>query len=93
VDVTRSDGRPLVEGLRVNSFTDAEEAAVGLVDAMPFLLESRLRALGGKFEGAPNFTAKAVSDGRVVTGQNPMSAAAVTALMLEALATGAARAA
>lgn len=86
VAAKRGDGRPIVEGLRVNAFTDAEEAAVGLTAAMPFLLETRLRELGGRFEGAPDFTAKAVRDGRLVTGQNPMSAEPVAALMLEALA-------
>jgi putative intracellular protease/amidase len=86
VNALRADGKPLVAGLTVNSFTDAEEEAVGLVSAMPFLLETRLKALGGLFEGGPNFTAKAVRDGRLVTGQNPMSSASAAALMLEALA-------
>jgi putative intracellular protease/amidase len=85
VGAKRRDGRPIVEGLRINSFTDAEEAAVGLTEVMPFLLESRIRALGGVFEGAPNFTAKAVRDGQLITGQNPMSSALVAALMLDAL--------
>jgi putative intracellular protease/amidase len=85
VNARHSDGTPVVAGLRVNAFTDAEEAAVNLTDAMPFLLETRLRELGGLFEGAPNFTAKAVRDGQLVTGQNPMSADAVAALLVEAL--------
>jgi putative intracellular protease/amidase len=85
VNARRADGRPLVADLRVNSFTDAEEAAVGLTDAMPFLLESQLRQLGARFEGAPNFTAKAVRDGRLVTGQNPMSADAVGQHLVDAL--------
>jgi putative intracellular protease/amidase len=85
VDARRADGTPVIAGLKVNSFTDAEEAAVGLTDAMPFLLETRLRELGGLFEGAPNFTAKAVRDGQLITGQNPMSAEAVAALLVEAL--------
>lgn len=86
VNARRADGEPLVAGLRVNSFTDAEEAAVNLTQAMPFLLQSRLTELGGRFEAGANFTAKAVRDGRLVTGQNPMSVAAVSALMVEALA-------
>lgn len=86
LNAKRAGGRPLVAGLRVNSFTDAEEEAVGLAGEMPFLLESRLRALGGRFEGAPNFTSKAVRDGRLITGQNPMSAEAVGLHLVEALA-------
>ena len=86
VGATRPDGKPLVDGLRVNAFTDAEEEAVNLTDAMPFLLETRLRALGGRFEGTDNFQSHAVRDGQLVTGQNPASAGAVAALLLEALA-------
>jgi putative intracellular protease/amidase len=86
IGAKRRDGRPIVEGLRVNSFTDAEEAAVGLTDVVPFLLETRIRALGGLFEGGANFTAKAVRDGQLITGQNPMSSGLVADLMVEALA-------
>lgn len=85
VDVVRADGRPLVEGLRVAAFTDAEEEAVGLTGVVPFLLETRLRALGGLFEPGPLFGEKAVRDGRLVTGQNPPSSEAVARLLLEAL--------
>ncbi|MEM9797721.1 MAG: type 1 glutamine amidotransferase domain-containing protein [Pseudomonadota bacterium] len=86
VKATRTDGRPLVEGLRVNAFTDAEEAAVELTDEMPFLLETRLRALGAVFEASGVFEPHAVRDGRLVTGQNPASAGPVAALLLEAIA-------
>lgn len=85
VAARRADGRPIVDGKRVNSFTDAEEAAVGLTQVVPFLLESRLRALGARFEGAGNFQPHAVRDGTLVTGQNPMSSALVAAEMLKAL--------
>jgi putative intracellular protease/amidase len=86
VNARRADGSPVVAGLKVNAFTNAEEDAIGLTDAMPFLLETRLKELGGLFEAAPNFTPKAVRDGGLVTGQNPMSASGVAALMLDALA-------
>lgn len=86
VAARRADGRPIVEGKRVNSFTDAEEAAVGLTQVVPFLLESRLRQLGASFEGAGNFQPYAVRDGNLVTGQNPMSSPLVAAEMVKALA-------
>lgn len=85
VGARRADGRPLVEGLRINSFTDAEELAVGLAETVPFLLESRLRELGAKFESAPNFQPKVVRDGRLVTGQNPASVPLVARELLSAL--------
>ncbi|WP_299962253.1 type 1 glutamine amidotransferase domain-containing protein [uncultured Roseobacter sp.] len=86
VNATRADGEPLVKGLRVAGFTDAEEAAVELTDVVPFLLESRLRALGAVFEPAPNFTSHAVRDGQLITGQNPQSSEAVGTHLVEALA-------
>lgn len=79
------DGTPLVMGRRVNAFTDAEEEAVGLTEAVPFLLESRLRELGAAFEGGPNFQAYVIRDGNLVTGQNPQSSAVVAEEVLAAL--------
>ena len=86
VGAKRADGAPLVAGMAVNSFTDSEEAAAGLTDVMPFLLEARLRELGARFEATANFQSHAVRDGRLVTGQNPRSVPRVAHLMLEALA-------
>jgi putative intracellular protease/amidase len=87
VSARRADGRSIVDGLRVNSFTDAEEAAVGLTQAVPFLLESRLRQLGGQFVGAANFQPFVVRHGQLVTGQNPQSSAGVAQELLRALNT------
>jgi putative intracellular protease/amidase len=89
-----ADGTPIVAGKRVNGFTDAEEVAAGLDKVVPYLLETRLRGLGGIFErNAENFKPHAVRDGNLVTGQNPASSAQVAALMLQALAERAERAA
>jgi putative intracellular protease/amidase len=85
VGAKRSDGQPVVQGHRINSFTDAEEVAVGLKDVVPFLLESRLRELGARFEGAANWQAFAVHDGVFVTGQNPQSSALVAKHVVAAL--------
>ncbi|OZA23320.1 MAG: glutamine amidotransferase [Hydrogenophilales bacterium 17-64-11] len=85
VAATRPDGKPIVHGKRVNAFTDAEEAAAGLTQIVPFPLETRLRELGGQFEGAPNWQAYAVRDGQLITGQNPQSSARVAQYVLEAL--------
>lgn len=78
-------GKAYVDGRKVNSFTNAEEEAAGLTAAMPFLLETRLRELGAKFEGAPNWQAFSVHDGLLFTGQNPQSSARVAGEMLAAL--------
>lgn len=86
VSAQRPEGGSIVQGRRVNCFTNAEEAAVGLTELVPFLLESRLRELGGVFEGAANWQAFALRDGPLITGQNPQSSAAVVQLLLQALA-------
>ncbi|MBV8933585.1 MAG: nuclear transport factor 2 family protein [Kutzneria sp.] len=86
VNVVLSDGSPLVDGRAVAAFTNDEEQAVGLTDVVPFALQTRLTELGARHRTAPNFQAKIVRDGRLVTGQNPASAAGVAAGMLTALA-------
>jgi putative intracellular protease/amidase len=85
ISAKASDGTPFVQGRKVNSFTDAEEAAAGLTGDMPFLLETRLRSLGAKFEGGANWQAYSVRDGMLFTGQNPASSALVANDMLTAL--------
>jgi putative intracellular protease/amidase len=85
VGAIRADGKPVVAGRKVASFTDAEERAAGLAAEVPFLLESRLRALGAKFSGGPDWQPHAVRDGNLVTGQNPASSELVAGLLLEML--------
>lgn len=85
VTALRPDGQSIVKGLRVNAFTDAEEVAVGLETVVPFLLETRLRQLGGKFEGAANWQPFAIRDGQLITGQNPQSSHLVALELLAAL--------
>jgi putative intracellular protease/amidase len=87
VSVKRHDGRPLVEGKRVNSFTNSEEQAVGLAKVVPFLLQTRLSELGGRFEGGPDWQPKVVRDGNLITGQNPMSSDLLARTVIEALET------
>ncbi|MFC5606357.1 type 1 glutamine amidotransferase domain-containing protein [Variovorax soli] len=86
VAAKRPDGQSIVKGLRVNSFTDSEEAEAGFQKVVPFLLESRLRELGGKFEKAANWQPFAIQDGQLITGQNPQSSAKVAELLIAALA-------
>lgn len=74
VNVTLSDGRPLIAGRRVAAFTDEEERAVRLDGVVPFLLASKLGARGALHQPAAPWTANVVVDGRLVTGQNPQSA-------------------
>lgn len=70
--VTKS-GAPLIKGKRFTCFTDSEETAVGLNTQVPFLLESKLKELGGKPQSGEDFAAHIVADGLLITGQNPAS--------------------
>jgi putative intracellular protease/amidase len=67
------DGAPLVKGKRVTGFTNTEEAAVGLTDIVPFLVEDMLVKNGGKYSKAGDWAPYVVTDGLLVTGQNPAS--------------------
>ncbi|MCI4063050.1 type 1 glutamine amidotransferase domain-containing protein [Micromonospora sp. R77] len=77
VDLKLADGSNLVAGKRVAGFTNAEEAAVGLTDQVPFLLADKLTEAGAQHVPAPDFTEHVVVDGHLVTGQNPQSARAL----------------
>ena len=89
VDLRLSDGSYLVDGRRVASFTNEEEGSLGLVDVMPFLLEDRLKERGALHTKAPNYVAHTEHDDRLVTGQNPASAARVAELVVRELETAA----
>jgi len=80
-----ANGDPIVKGRKVAGFTNSEERAVGLADTVPFLLEDKLRELGGDYHKGPDFAPFAVRDGLLITGQNPASAAKAAALTLEAV--------
>ncbi|KJY33342.1 type 1 glutamine amidotransferase domain-containing protein [Streptomyces sp. NRRL S-495] len=86
VNLRLPDGTLLVSGKRVASFSNEEEDSLGLVEVMPFLLEDRLKESGALHTKAPVYQAHTQSDGRVVTGQNPASAAPVARLVVAELA-------
>lgn len=82
------DGTPVASGRRIAAFSNGEERAVNLVDAMPFLLEERLRELGGEVDTANDWTDHVVVDGMLVTGQNPQSSRSVAEAMVGLLRHG-----
>jgi len=81
-----ADGDPLVKGRRVTGFTNSEEAAVGLTDVVPFLVEDMLKANGGHFEKKDDWAVHVVTDGNLITGQNPASSQAAAEQLLRMLA-------
>jgi putative intracellular protease/amidase len=80
-------GVPLVQGKRVTGFTNGEEAAVGLTEVVPFLVEDELKRIGGLYEKAADWASFAVVDNGVVTGQNPASSTAAAKALMQVLAT------
>ena len=85
-NVTTPEGAPLVRGRKVTGFTNGEEEAVKLTDVVPFLLEEMLKAKGGHYSKGPDFTPYVVTDGLLITGQNPPSSGPAAEALLAALA-------
>ena len=73
--VKDGNGAPLVKDKSVTGFTNSEEAAAGLTGIVPFLVEDMLVQNGGRFSRAADWQPHVVSDGLLITGQNPASSA------------------
>ena len=84
--VKDSAGRALVEGKRVTGFTNTEEEGVGLTNVVPFLVEDELKAKGGLYVKGEDWGSYVVSDGLLITGQNPASSAAAAVELLKRIA-------
>lgn len=84
-DVKKADGTPLVKGKKVTGFTNTEEAAVGLTDIVPFLVEDMMNKNGGIYSKKEDWHAYAIQDGNLITGQNPASSELVAEKLLESL--------
>ncbi len=85
IDVRDEEGKLLVEGMRLTSFTDEEERAVGLDGVVPFALETVLRSRGARFETAPLWENHVVVDGNLLTGQNPQSCGSLALRVIDML--------
>ena len=78
-------GTDVLQGKRVTGFTNEEEAAAGLTEVVPFLLEDMLKEKGARFERGPAWASHVVRDGLIITGQNPASSEAAADALLDAL--------
>lgn len=85
LDLREPDGTFVLEGRRVTSFTNAEEAEISLDVVVPFLLQTALESRGASHCDSGIFQPTVVVDGRVVTGQNPPSAEGVARQMVALL--------
>jgi putative intracellular protease/amidase len=85
VNAKETGGDYIVKDRKVTGFTNSEEAAVGLTDVVPQLLEDTLKDRGGDFHKSDDWAPFAVQDGNLITGQNPASSAEVATLVVKSL--------
>jgi putative intracellular protease/amidase len=89
--VKAPDGSALVNGKQVTGFTNGEEEAVQLTKVVPFLVEDMLIQAGGKYSKGPDWAPYVLTDGKLVTGQNPASSEAAAHALLQLLKTAGGR--
>jgi putative intracellular protease/amidase len=77
------DGRSIVAGRQVTGFSNSEEAAAGLTEIVPFLIEDTLKTLGGSYVKGPDWGSFVAVDGQLVTGQNPASSEATASALIK----------
>jgi putative intracellular protease/amidase len=85
LNIRLADGSYLLDGKTVTSFTNGEEEAVGLTEIVPFLLEDALKQRGATFVAADNWSDHVQVSERLITGQNPQSAASLGEKLAEYL--------
>ncbi|MCU0091994.1 type 1 glutamine amidotransferase domain-containing protein [Pseudomonas koreensis] len=72
-----SDGSLLVAGRKVTGYSWMEEVLAGVAKKVPYDSEQQMKDRGARYEKAfVPFTSNVVTDGKLVTGQNPQSAKA-----------------
>lgn len=86
--VKGAGGKPLVSAKKVTGFTNTEEDAVGLSKVVPFLVEDMLKENGGIYSKGADWQSYVLTDGNLITGQNPASSEAAAKALLGLLRTG-----
>ena len=84
-NVKASDGSPLVNGKSLTGFSNSEEDAVQLSEVVPFLLEDELKGKGGNYSKGEDWHPYTITDGNLITGQNPASSELAAKAVLEML--------
>lgn len=81
-----ADGQSVVKDKKVTGFTNSEEEAVGLTSIVPFLVENMLTQNGGMYSKVADWQPYVLTDGLLITGQNPASSEPAAHALLAALA-------
>jgi putative intracellular protease/amidase len=83
--VKAADGMPVVYGHSVTGFANSEEQSIGLTRVVPFLVEDMLTRSGAHYSRAPDWQPHVVTDGLLITGQNPASSEQAARALLEGI--------
>lgn len=83
LNIRDKNGKYLIEGKKITGFTNAEELLSGKSGKVPFRTEDEAVKRGCIFRKKLPFTSFAIKDGKLITGQNPMSGRAVAKLLTE----------
>jgi len=83
--VKSPDGSPLVRGKAVTGYSNTEEAAVSLTKIVPFLVEDVLKQNGGNYSKVADWQPYVLTDGNLITGQNPASSEVAAKALLNQL--------
>lgn len=84
-NVKTASGDSFVKGKKVTGFSNSEEEAVQLTDVVPFLIEDEFKAQGAHYEKGADWSSYTVTDGHLITGQNPASSEAVAEQLVKML--------
>lgn len=76
---------PWLKGKQVTGFSNSEEDAVGLSNVVPFLLENALTQCGAIYKKGDDWNSFVITDGKLITGQNPASSEATAKALLKQL--------
>lgn len=85
-DVKLSNGKFLVDGVKLTGFKDSEDAEIELDKHLLFSLEQDLQLRGAKYHSVKNWAPNVVVDGALMTGQSPASASPLAETLAKALA-------
>jgi putative intracellular protease/amidase len=85
LNVKDSNGETLVKGKHVTGFANTEEEAVQLTDIVPFLVEDELKKQGGIYHKKEDWASFVVTEGLLITGQNPASSEEAAKVLLALL--------
>lgn len=84
-DVKLSNGKYLVEGVRLTGFKNDEDSEIELLHHLLFSLEDELKRRGAQYISKANWEANVVVDGPLMTGQSPASAPPLAEALRDAL--------